>query len=167
MREVLRSLPKALGRVRGKEVEGLKREPIDVKVSDLTPRHKHVNLRVKVVEIESPRTIVSRRDGSTHRVADAVVGDETGIIKMTLWDDMIDMVAVGDIIMLRNAYVTVFRGGMRLNVGKYGSLEVVGGEDIEVLEENDMSKPYLLTERMARRSPARRGPSRRRRRPQR
>ena len=139
----------------------MSRKPIDVKVSELTPRHKHVNLRVKVVEIATPRAVVSRRDGSTHRIADVIVGDETGIIKMTLWDEKIDMISVGDIIMLKNAYVTVFRGGMQLNIGKYGTIEIVGGKDIDVFKDNDMSKRYLITERRARRSVKKRGPSRR------
>jgi len=140
------------------------REPIDVKISDLTPKHRHVNLRVKVLSIDEPRTVVSRRDGSRHRVADAVVGDETGIIKMALWDDAIDLVSVGDIIKLTNAYVAIFRGRMQLAVGRYGSIEVVGGEDIEVFEDNDMSE-RLPPRARGRRADVARREARKRRRP--
>jgi replication factor A1 len=40
---------------------------------------------VRVVKAEGPRS-VSGRDGMTRRVADALVGDETGSMVMTLWD---------------------------------------------------------------------------------
>ena len=64
-------------------------------VSDLRPKLREVNLKFKVVEKSEPREVTSQKDGSTHKVAEAVIGDETGNIKMTLWDDQIDMLEEG------------------------------------------------------------------------
>jgi len=111
-----------------------------VKVSDLSPTSKGVNLKVKVVGKTEPREVVSRKDGSIHRVAEAIVGDETGIILMTLWDTRIDEVEIGDVLEIVNAFVTLYRGSMRLNVGRYGTIIKLEGEDIEeVNEENNLS----------------------------
>ena len=60
-----------------------------------------------------------------YNVADAIVQDETGTIKLTLWNEQIDMVNLGDNIKIENGYVTSFKGEIQLNVGKYGKLTVL------------------------------------------
>jgi replication factor A1 len=52
------------------------------------------------------------------------MSDETGTIKLTLWNDQIEMVNVNDIIRIENGYITSFRGEIQLNVGKFGTLTV-------------------------------------------
>jgi replication factor A1 len=94
-----------------------------VKVSELGPYSKQVNTTVKIVQKGEARETVSRQDGTTHRVLDALVGDETGAIYMTLWDDNIDKVNDGDTVSVKNGYVRPFKGSMRLNIGRYGTLE--------------------------------------------
>jgi len=95
----------------------------NVKVSELGPYSKQVNTSVKVVQKGEARETVSRQDGTTHRVLDALVGDDTGTIYMTLWDENIDKVNEGDSVNVKNGYVRPFKGSMRLNIGRYGSLE--------------------------------------------
>ena len=56
-------------------------------VGNLTPQSRRINVTVKVVSKNPVREVVSRRDGSTHRVTEALVGDETGSILLNLWDD--------------------------------------------------------------------------------
>jgi replication factor A1 len=94
-----------------------------VKVSELGPYSKQVNTTVKVVQKGEARETVSRQDGTTHRVLDALVGDDSGAIYMTLWDDNIDKVNEGDTVNVKNGYVRPFKGSMRLNIGRYGTLE--------------------------------------------
>jgi replication factor A1 len=94
-----------------------------VKVSELSAYSKQVNTTVKVVQKGEARETVSRQDGTTHRVLDALVGDDSGAIYMTLWDDNIDKVNEGDTVNVKNGYVRPFKGSMRLNIGRYGSLE--------------------------------------------
>ena len=60
-----------------------------IKVERLDPQSRQINVTVKVVSKSPVRETVSRSDGSAHRVADALVGDETGAIYLTLWDDNI------------------------------------------------------------------------------
>ncbi|HUK50766.1 MAG TPA: hypothetical protein VLV18_07000 [Terriglobales bacterium] len=95
----------------------------NVKVSELGPYSKQVNTTVKVVQKGEARETVSRQDGTTHRVLDALVGDESGAIYMTLWDENIDKVNEGETVNVKNGYVRPFKGSMRLNIGRYGALE--------------------------------------------
>ncbi len=99
---------------------------------------KNLTISFKVLEKGEAREVASRKDGSTHRVLDAVVGDATGIVTMPLWDDTIDKVESDKTYKLENGYTTLYQGHLRLNIGRYGV--VTEAEPIEsVNEELDMS----------------------------
>jgi replication factor A1 len=119
-----------------------------LKVEKLTPESRNVNIKVKVVKKTEPRETVSRNDGTKHRVSDVLVGDETGCVYLSLWDDNIDKVSEGDIIEIKNGYLSLFRGSMRLNVGREGSFEKSQGEMGEVNAANNLSdKQYEMRPR--------------------
>ena len=107
------------------------------KIKDLTTSSREINIVVKVVSKSEVRNVTGR-DYSVHRVADALVGDETGSLYLTLWDDNIDKVQIGKMYSLRDGYVNLFRGHLRLNIGKYGVLQEIEG-DFGVDESNDVS----------------------------
>jgi replication factor A1 len=131
-------------------VEGFSgsRQPVDVKVGELTPQSRAVNVIAKVVSKSEIRNIATGRDGAPHRVCDALVGDETGCVYLTLWDDNIEKINEGDTIKIGNGYVTLFRGNMRLNVGRYGNLEIAKEAlTVEVNTENNLSSKVYEQER--------------------
>ena len=74
--------------------------------------------------IGEPRT-VNLRTGGQAQVADAVIKDDTGQIKLTLWDAQIKMVKAGSKVTVENGYINSFKGENSLNVGKYGKLNVI------------------------------------------
>lgn len=111
-----------------------------VKVKDLNTDSKHVNLLAKVLSLSEAREVTSRYGGSTNRVAEAKIGDETGTILLTLWNENIDLVKPDDVITIKNGYVTVFQRTMRLNVGKYGSIEKSDAQVGNVDTSNNMSE---------------------------
>ncbi len=118
-----------------------------VKVEKLTPSSREVNTIVKVVS-KSPVRNVTGRDYSVRRVADALVGDETGCVFLTLWDDNIDKINEEATISITNGYVNLFRGNMRLNIGRYGSFELLEESPIpEVNTENNLSDKRYEQER--------------------
>lgn len=131
-------------------VEGFSgnRQPVDVKVGELNPSSRAVNVLAKTVSKSEIRNIAAGRDGSPHKVCDALVGDETGSVYLTLWDDNIDKVKEGDTVLVKNGYVNLFRGNIRLNIGKYGTLEIsdqaIAGE---VNTENNVSSKVYEQER--------------------
>ena len=123
-------------------VEGFSgtRQPVDAKVSELNPESRAVNVLAKVVSKSEVRSIAAGRDGAAHKVSDALVGDGTGCIYLTLWDDNIEKVSDGDTILVKNGYINLFRGNMRLNIGRYGTLEISEQPLAdEVNKENNMS----------------------------
>jgi len=132
-------------------VEGFfenKKEPVEAKVGDLTPQSKAVNVTAKVVSKTEMREIPMGRDGSPHKVSDALIGDETGVVYLTLWDDNIEKVNDGDTVRIENGYVTLFKGNIRLNIGKYGKLEPATAPlDAEVNTENNVSSKTYEQER--------------------
>jgi replication factor A1 len=137
-------------------VEGFfenKRQPVEAKVGELTPQSRAVNVTAKVVSKSEVRDIPMGRDGSAHKVCDALVGDETGSVYLTLWDDNIEKVNEDDTIRIENGYVTLFKGNMRLNIGKYGKMEQASEPlEGEVNTENNVSsKTYEQQRRPFRR----------------
>ncbi len=122
-----------------------------VKVETLTPNSRGVNTIVKVVSKGEIRSVTGR-DYSVRRVTDALVGDETASLYMTLWDDKIDAINEGDTLRITNGYINLFRGNMRINVGKYGSYEVLEESPIEeVNTENNLSDKRYEQQRRYRR----------------
>jgi len=93
-------------------------------VSDLRSGMKHINLKAKVQEIPKPAQ-VHTQFGNTAMVVNAIVGDETGTIKLCLWEGQISTVNIDDEIEIRNAQVCLFRGEKQIRLGKNGTLTVV------------------------------------------
>ena len=85
---------------------------------------KRVTVEANVVEKGETRQVRSRYKDETYDVADAVVADETGSIKLTLWNEQIDQVDVGNKVKIENGYVTSWSGQLQLNVGKFGTMTV-------------------------------------------
>ncbi|MBI5398506.1 hypothetical protein HZB03_03510 [Candidatus Woesearchaeota archaeon] len=101
-----------------------------MKINELQPRQGKVELAATVLDIGQSRTF--DKGGNQGRVANATIKDETGSIKLSLWNEQIDQVHVGDLIKIANGYVSEFRGEMQLSTGKFGKLEVVNaGEAAE------------------------------------
>ena len=128
------------------------REPIEATVAELKPRMKNITISFKVIEKSEPREVTSRRDQETHRVLDAIVGDSTGIVTVPLWDDSIDNVEEGSTYLLKNGYTGLFKGFLRLNIGRYGELSSAEEAIEEVNSEVDMSAEEHEREYRPRRS---------------
>lgn len=116
------------------------REPIVATVSELRPRMKNLTVLFKVIEKGEAREVVSRKDQSSHRVLDAIVGDGTAIVTMPLWDDTIDQIESDKSYKLENGYTTLFQGHLRLNIGRYGVLSEAEEPIESVNMELDMSE---------------------------
>ena len=115
-----------------------------MKIGNLNRYSRNVETVVKVVSKTEPQEVSSRSDWSKHRVAEALVGDETGSIYLTLWDDAIDEVEEKQVLKINNAYVKLFRGSMRLSLGRLGSYELVEEAPFEEVNlENNLSSRQL------------------------
>lgn len=100
------------------------KERIVLKIKDLRDKMRNVAIEAKVTEKSEPREVMSRFKDETYKVATATIADETGTIKLTLWNEQIDQVDVDSTVKIENGYVTSFRGEIQLNIGKYGKMTV-------------------------------------------
>jgi replication factor A1 len=108
------------------------------RVEDLSLGLSDVNLQGKVLATDSVRTF-DRDDGSEGRVANLVLGDPTGRVRITLWDeraDLADEFSVGESVEVVDGYVRERDGDLELHVGSRGSVERVD-EPIEYVPETD------------------------------
>ncbi len=85
---------------------------------------KRIEIQAKVTEKQAPREVMARFRDVVHRVANATISDDTGSIKLTLWNEQIDQVNINDNVKIENGYITSFRGEIQLNVGRYGKLSI-------------------------------------------
>jgi hypothetical protein len=93
-------------------------------IQDLRHGMKKVNIEAKVLEIAEP-VIVHTQYGSTVMLTNAWVADETGEIKLCLWNQQSTSITVGDTIQMKNGSVSTFRGERQLTMGRKGILNVL------------------------------------------
>jgi ssDNA-binding replication factor A large subunit len=95
-----------------------------MKVSELQARQGDVNIILEITEKGDERTF--EKFGKTGRVCNAKGKDEEGDeISLTLWNEQIDQVNVGDKVKVTKGYVGEWQGEKQLSTGKFGTLEVV------------------------------------------
>jgi len=116
------------------------RKPVESKIGQLTLSSKAVNVTAKVVSKSEAKDVTSGKDGMPHQVCDALVGDETGCIVLTLWDKNIGVAEVGETVRVENGYVNLYRGNMRLNIGRFGKIEKTQPLTVEVNTGNNLSE---------------------------
>ncbi|WP_455140875.1 single-stranded DNA-binding protein [Candidatus Hodarchaeum mangrovi] len=106
----------------GKKEES-EEEITQLTISELTPFARRIQVKFVVLDKGEPRTILSKKTNEEHVLADVKIGDETGIITCSLWDETIDRVSEGETYIAKSCYVNVFQNHMRLALGKWGTLE--------------------------------------------
>ena len=106
-----------------------------LQVGDLKPFLGNISLKVKIIELPPPREVA----GGRHKVSEALVGDESGCIYLTLWDDHTLKFEKGNTIQLEKGYVSVHRQSMRLTNGKYGTITKIDEEIPEANTDNNLS----------------------------
>jgi len=110
-----------------------------VKIKDFNPKLKRINVIFKVISVDAAKNVRSKKDRIAHRISEALVGDETGVVLMTLWDESVDKIKDGKTLKLMNGYLTLFKGTIRLNIGKYGSIEETEDLGADVEAQNNVS----------------------------
>lgn len=105
-----------------------------VKIENITADSGQVNFVAKVVSVFDTREF-TRNDGTIGRVGNIIVGDETGKIKVTLWDNMADLIKdekikAGQTFQI-SGYVKQGYSGVEVNIGNNGVL-AKSEEDIDV-----------------------------------
>jgi len=98
-----------------------------MKISEIKPNQGSINVEAVVTELQPPRDI--DKYGKNLRVANAIIQDDSGSIKLTLWNAEIDKVKAGDKIKITNGFAKEFKGETQLTAGKFGKIEDLGKAD--------------------------------------
>src|SRR3989344_8958357 len=106
-----------------------------MQVKDLKPKQGNVDITIDIVDVGEAREF--QKFGKPGRVANAIAKDETGDIKLTLWNDDIDRVKAGDKIHITNGYVNEWQGELQLGTGRMGKMEIVGKADASVAKKEE------------------------------
>ena len=93
-------------------------------IQDLRHGMKKVNVEAEVLENPKPSTVFTRF-GNTATVTNAWIADETGKVKLCLWNEKANTFTEGDTIQIKNAQVSSFRGERQLCLGKTGTINVL------------------------------------------
>jgi replication factor A1 len=93
-----------------------------MKISELTSGQGNVNVEGTIQEIGETRSF--NKFGRELRVANAILTDDSGSIKLTLWNDDVTRFKEGDKVKILNGYVNEFQGENQLTSGKFGKIEL-------------------------------------------
>ena len=95
-----------------------------MEVKDFQPKQGSVNIELDVVKKGDVRQF--QKFGREGRVCNIEAKDKTGKIKISLWNEQIDMINEGDKIRIENGYISEWQGEMQLTTGRLGKIEVIG-----------------------------------------
>ena len=94
-------------------------------ISALTDGARAVEIaEAEVIEVGETRT-VDTRFGTKAQVREVKIKDETAEITLSLWNEDIEKVQIGTKLKIGNGYTNSFRGEVKLNVGRYGTLDIL------------------------------------------
>jgi replication factor A1 len=95
-----------------------------MKISELKVGQGKVEVEATIVSVGETR--VYNKFGKELKVAEAVISDGSGEIKLSLWNEDIEKASAGKTVKISNGYVSEFKGEKQLSAGKFGKLEVLG-----------------------------------------
>ena len=107
--------------------------PYWTKIGDLREGMVSVNVAALATQVGGIREFV-RRDGSEGRVVSVLLEDETGTVRLSLWDgdvDLVEKIEEGSVMVVENGYTRAGYGGIDLNAGRNGRIHI-DPEDLEV-----------------------------------
>jgi len=115
--------------------------PRFTKIKDLKPNMRDVDILARVAHVGRIREFI-RRSGEKGRVSTLLVKDETGFVRLNLWEDkaaIYKQIRPGDILLAERAYTRERFGEINLNIGRRGVLtlnpEVAEAEKLPPYEE--------------------------------
>ena len=100
-----------------------------IKIKNLVTGMKNINLKARVIDITDVREF-EKKDGSKGKVSNLIITDETGEIRIPLWDKQVDTIGdnlrVGNVVEIKNANTRQNNfGGIELVLLKDSKLEKI------------------------------------------
>ncbi|CAM0958965.1 unnamed protein product [Alopecurus aequalis] len=119
------------------------------KVEELRPCTQGYTLLLKVLSAK-PVQVHSRGGGGFRgnqqgqgqqmRIAECIVGDDSGVVVFTARNEQVDVMKVGATVEVKNAKVDMYKGSMRLAVDRRGTVKAAESPlEVKVKEDNNLS----------------------------
>ena len=123
-RTKVQASPRKMGRIASVSSQ---EEPKLVKVNDVsdTPVNEHVTVVVKVFNLSAPAKVTTK-DGKELCKQECVVCDESGCVRLVLWEENVGVVKEGCSYRLKGVVVRVYGGAKFLSLGVRCVVENVG-----------------------------------------
>lgn len=106
-----------------------------MEIKDLQPNQGNIDLVLSITEKGDIRTF--EKFGKKGQVCTINVKDDSGEIKLTLWNDDTGRIDVNDKIHLKNGWCSEYKGEKQLSTGKFGQIEIL--EKATALAEKESS----------------------------
>ena len=100
-------------------------EEYSFSIKDISDSQSNVEVTGKILEISNIKEF-NKKDGSTGKIRSMSIADNTGVIRLVLWNDkahLADDLNVGDVIRVENALPRKWRDRIELNSGNNLILE--------------------------------------------
>lgn len=94
------------------------------RIMDLRVGMRNVSIKGRVLETGETKVVETKRGPAT--LSEAVVGDESGRVKVTLWGDHAGTLSEGDVVRIDGGWTTSFRGKVQFNAGRETRIEKLG-----------------------------------------
>ena len=124
-------------------------------IADLKP-NKNLTLLARVLKVGEIREF-TRSDGKTVRYGTLLAGDNTGLVRIFLWDDKIETIDTlheGDTLLIEDAQVKDRHGEVFISIGNSGTLRINPQLDdkempmcpkrVALAQLNDFSRPVII-----------------------
>jgi len=98
-----------------------------MKIKEIKSGQGSVEVEAVVKELEEIKEF--NKYGRVLKLRNAVIEDDSGAVKLSLWNEDVDKFGVGGKIKISKGYVNEFQGEKQLTSGKFGKIEKMGGED--------------------------------------
>jgi replication factor A1 len=116
-----------------------------MKISELKSGQGNINVEGVIAELGEKKTFV--KFGRELVLTHAILQDDSGSIKLTLWNNDASRFKEKDRIRIKNGYVSEFQGELQLTSGKFGTIEKVADNINEVSDDNGVeSRKYKVVD---------------------
>jgi len=106
----------------------------ELTISNLEPRMTSVDLLARIVQIGNIRNFETK-SGRSGKVVTILLKDNTGKIRLNLWNDMVKRTSTikrNDLVSIENAYVRSWFDTLSLNLGSKGEIRVIQGNKSKI-----------------------------------
>ncbi len=133
-------------------LEEVKKRKLDI--ANIVDGMRRVDVVGRVFFISEPVEFV-RKDGSIGKVVNVYIADETGYVRVVLWDKQVRLVEdkiieVGSVLRVKDAVAKETNFGIELRLGNRGSVEVLEDSGLELPSVEELSEKYQIQRAVAR-----------------